>query len=321
MSNKLVTMQQVRLIIHYLQRGLSGRKMAKELGLSRNTVKLYTDRLLGSIHSLDQLRTLTDTMLSAVVYPSLERLAQDPRRSDFTQQIPELMDELKRTGVTRRLLWEEYKRRVPEGYEYPQFCELISRAKKLNNASMHFEYHPADMLLVDFAGDMLCYVDRQSGEVISCPVLVCVLPFSGYSYAIALPDATLPQVVHGLNQCLAFFGGAPMNFKSDNMRQIVQKSCRYEPVFTEMIQQWALHNSLTLLTSRVRKPKDKAPVESEVKLVYQRIYAPMRNEVFFSLAELNQGIMLRLSDHHQRAFQKKDANRYNRFIVSEPYIM
>lgn len=321
MSNKLVTMQQVRLIIHYLQRGLSGRKMATELGLSRNTVKLYTDRLLGSNHSLDQLRTLTDTMLSAVVYPSLEKLAQDPRRSDFTQQIPELMDELKRTGVTRRLLWEEYKRRVPEGYEYPQFCELISRAKKLNNASMHFEYHPADMLLVDFAGDTLCYVEQQSGEVMSCPVLVCVLPFSGYSYAIALPDATLPRVVHGLNQCLAFFGGAPMNFKSDNMKQIVQKSCRYEPLFTEMIQQWALHNSLTLLASRVRKPKDKAPVESEVKLVYQRIYAPMRNDVFFSLAELNQEIMLRLADHHQRAFQKKEANRYNRFIeLEKPYL-
>jgi transposase len=331
MSNKLVTMHQVRLIIHYLQRGLSDRKISKELGLSRNTVKLYTDRLESSSYALDQLQKLGDTALSEVVYPSVEKLAKDPRRADFAEQIPDWINELKRTGVTRRLLWEEYKKAFIDGYEYPQFCELLAREQKLNNASMHFEYQPGDLLLVDFAGDTLSYVDKQSGEIISCPVLVCVLPFSGYSYAIALPNATLPQVVGALNKCLAFFGGAPLNFKSDNMKQIVQKSCRYEPVFTEMIEQWALHNNLTLLASRVRKPKDKAPVESEVKLTYQRIYAPIRNNVVFSLSELNEAILIYLSSHHERAFQKKEANRFTRFmeqersylqaLPSEPYLM
>lgn len=321
MSNKLVTMQQIRLIIHYLQRGLSGRKIASELGLSRNTVKLYMERMQGSPYSIDQLQKLDDTDLSTIVYPSLERIAQDPRRTAFTVKIPDFIEDLKGTGVTRRLLWEEYKITHPLGYEYPQFCELLSREQKLNNASMHFEYQSGEHLLVDFAGDNLSYIERSTGEVIFCPVLVCVLPFSGYSFAIALANATLPQVVKGLNACLDFLGGVPMNFKSDNMKQIVQKSCRYEPIFTEMIQQWALHNGLTLLSSRVRKPKDKAPVESEVKLVYQRIYAPLRNEEFFSQAELNQAILDKLAIHHQRAFQRKDANRYQRFMeLEKPYL-
>lgn len=317
MSNKLVTMQQIRLILHHLQRGLSGRKIAKELGLSRNTVKLYTGRITSSAFSLDELHRMQDTALSAELYPSPEKASAEPRRQDFSERTALFTDDLKRTGVTRLLLWEEYKTKSPLGYEYSQFCELLSREQKLGNASMHFEYSPGELLLVDFAGDTLSYVDRESGEVIFCPVLVCVLPFSGYSYAIALPNATLPQVVKGLNQCLAFFGGVPMNFKSDNMKQIVQKSCRYEPVFTEMIQQWSLHNSLTLLAARVRKPKDKAPVESEVKLVYQRIYAPLRNNTFFSLSELNEAVLLQLSTHHQRPFQKKEDNRYIRFTELE----
>jgi transposase len=331
MSNKLVTMQQLRLIIHHLQRGLSGRKIAKELGLSRNTVKLYTERINGCSYPIEQLQKLDDTALSAIAYPSLENAAQDPRRVDFTSQVPDFLEDLKGTGVTRHLLWEEYRKKFSQGYEYTQFCELLSREQKLNNATMHFEYQPGDLLLVDFAGDLLSYVDQSTGEVIKCPVLVCILPFSGYSYAIALANATLPQVVKGLNQCLVFFGGAPMNFKSDNMKQIVQKSCRYEPVFTEMIQQWALHNSLTLLAARVRKPKDKAPVESEVKLVYQRVYAPLRNEVFYSLSELNEAILRQLSLHHERPFQKKEANRVTRFkelesrhlqaLPQEPYFM
>jgi transposase len=317
MSNKLVTMQQLRLIIHHLQRGLSGRKIALELGLSRNTVKLYMERINGCSYPASELQKLDDAALSAIAYPSLEKLAQAPRRYALTTRIPDFLEDLKGTGVTRRLLWEEYKQKFPQGYEYTQFCELLSREQKLNNATMHFDYQPGDLLLVDFTGDMLSYVDQSTGEVISCPVLVCILPFSGYSFAIALANATLPQVVKGLNQCLAFFGGAPMNFKSDNMKQIVQKSCRYEPVFTEMIQQWALHNSLTLLAARVRKPKDKAPVESEVKLVYQRVYAPLRNETFYSLSELNEAILRQLSVHHERAFQKKEKNRISRFIELE----
>lgn len=317
MSNKLVTMQQIRLLIHHLQRGLSGRKIASELGLSRNTIKLYTERITSSSFSLGELQKMSDGELSGLLYPAKEKTAPDARREDFSARTALFTDDLKRTGVTRLLLWEEYRKQTPDGYEYSQFCELLSREQKLNDAAMHFEYRPGDMLLADFAGDLLSYVDKPSGEMIDCPVLVCVLPFSGYSYAIALPDATLPQVVKGLNQCLAFFGGAPMNFKSDNMKQIVQKSCRYEPVFTEMIQQWALHNNLTLLAARVRKPKDKAPVESEVKLVYQRIYAPLRNHTFFSLSELNQAILQQLSLHHQRAFQKKENNRYIRFMELE----
>lgn len=321
MSNKLVTMQQIRLIIHHLQRHQSGRRIAKELGLSRNTVKLYLDRITDSCFSLDTIARMKDPELSALVYPSLEKYSGDQRRSDFSQRTAYFLSELKRTGVTRRLLWEEYKREFSAGYAYPQFCELLSREKKLTNASMHFEYQPADMLLVDFAGDTASYVDKESGEVIPCPVLVCVLPFSGYSYAIALPNAKQPHLVKALNECLAFFGGVPANFKSDNMKQIVQKSCRYEPVFTDLIQAWALHYGLTLLASRVRKPKDKAPVESEVKLVYQRIYAPLRDKLFFSLAELNTAMLEQLSAHHQRPFQKKEANRYIRFTQQEkPYL-
>lgn len=173
-------MQQIRLIIHHLQRGLSGRKTARELGLSRNTVKLYADRIEGSSYTLDQLQKLDDTALSAIAYPSLENAAHDVRRSDLTAQIPGFLEDLKGTGVTRRLLWEEYRKKFSQGYEYPQFCELLAREQKLNNATMHFEYQPGELLLVDFAGDMLSYVDGSSGEVFTCPVLVCILPFSGW---------------------------------------------------------------------------------------------------------------------------------------------
>lgn len=44
--------------------------------------------------------------------------------------------------------------------------------------TMHFEHHPAKMMQVDFAGDLLYYVDPSSGELIACPVFIAVLPLA-----------------------------------------------------------------------------------------------------------------------------------------------
>lgn len=309
-------MHLVRHIILSLQRGLSQRKIARQLGLSRNTVSLYVSRIESS-GDLVALQQLDDAALSALLYPARKPVAEDTRGADFTSRIPYFLSELKRTGVTRLLLWQEYLQAYPQGYQYTQFCQLLASNRKVNNATMHFEHQPGQMLMVDFAGDNICYVERESGELISCPVLVCVLPYSNYSYVEALANASLPQVVKALNACLEYLGGAPLQLKSDNMKQLVQKSCRYEPVFTEMIQQWALHNRMELLAARVRKPKDKASVENQVRLTYQRIHAPLREKTFFSLRELNTAIRAQLAEHHRRAFQKREGSRHSCFTTLE----
>lgn len=188
------------------------------------------------------------------------------------------LKELKRTGVTKQILWEEYLNQHPDGYRYTQFCERLRRYEKVANVSMRIEYKPTDTVMIDFAGDKLYYTDADSGELIPCPVLVCVLPFSGYSYVEALPNASLPQLVKALNNCLRFFAGAPMSLLTDNMKQMVTKSCKYEPVFKQMIPAWSQHNNIHLKAARVRSSRDKAHVENEVKITYSRIYAPMRNK-------------------------------------------
>jgi transposase len=321
MSNNLVTMQNVRSILQLLQRGFSGRRISRDLLLSRNTVKLYVDRFNTCAFSLEQLQQMDDAGLHAIAYADAKQLQADPRTGDFKSRISYFLTELKRTGVTKQLLWEEYKRDNSAGYEYSQFCELFARYRKIDEATMHFTHPPANVMMVDFAGDNLTYVNKASGEVISCPVFVAVLPYSGYSFAIALPNATQPNVIKALNLCLEYFGGVPLSVKCDNMKTAVSKSCRYEPVFTDTLIQWSLHNNTTLLAARVRKPRDKAPVENEVKLVYQRIYAPLRNRIFFSLAELNVYIVEQLKEHHQRPFQKKDYSRYECFIKHEKLLL
>jgi transposase len=300
MANKQKQMNTVRAIIQLLSRGYSLRAIAEQLGISRDTVTKYARYCQASGKSYDELLRMDDGELGAIVYlPAATENVIDERRQYLVTQLPKYTAELKRTGVTRKLLWQEYRKEVPDGYQYSQFCFILCDLMNTKgNPVMHIEYAPGDRLMIDFAGDMLQYVNVETGEVVQCPVLVCILPFSGYSFVIAMHKATLPYLVAALNKCLEFFGGVTRSLKSDNMKQIVVRSNRYEPTFTDMIEQWALHNNIELVAARVRKPQDKAPVENEVKLAYQRIYAPLRNEQFSSLEALNEAILQQLAIHH-----------------------
>ena len=93
------------------------------------------------------------------------------------------------------MLWEEYRKECKDHYGYTQFCILINEASKSSEATMHLVHAPAAMVMVDFAADKMSYVDRSTGEIILCPVLVYVLPFSKYTFAMPLANQTIPQVI------------------------------------------------------------------------------------------------------------------------------
>ena len=174
---------------------------------------------------------------------------------------------------------------------------------------MHFTHAPAEQMMVDFAGGTMQYVDRSTGEIHECQVLVCVLPYSNYTYVEALRSQKQEEFISGLSNALYYLEGSPQSIKSDNLRTAVTKSNRYEPTFTEEMEFFGTYYGLTVMAARVRKPRDKASVESAVNIAYKRIYAPLRDEIFFSLKELNHAIRIQLEKHHDKNFQRKDFSR------------
>lgn len=317
-------MQQIRTLIQLLEKQYSFRSISTQLNLSRQSVTLYANRLKNAGQPFESLRQLSDTDLAGIVYVPVAlatHLPGNARKEALDARMSYFLSELKRTGVTRLLLWEEYRKESVDPYGYTQFCFLLNQAGKTTAASTHLVHTPGEMVMVDFAGDKMSYVDRSTGEVIYCPVLVAVLPYSKFSFAMALPNAGIPQVIKALNTCLHYFGGVPLCLKTDNMKQVVTKSCRYEPVFSQALQQWALHYNITLLATRVAKPRDKAAVENEVKIAYQRIYAPLRDEVFYHLDQLNKCIRDKLTLHNEKLFQLKDFSRLQQFNLEEKSLL
>src|SRR5674476_1695787 len=196
MANKVITMQQIRSIIQLLEKGYSLRSISAQIGLSRPPVTFYVARLKNAPYSLEALRQLPDEDLASIVYAPVvvKSLPWNARRQELDVRMPYFLRELKRTAVTRLLLWEGYRKESNDPLRYTPCCILLKQAAKITNASMHLVHAPGAMVMVDFAGDKMSYVDRSTGEVIFCPVLIAVLPFSKYTFAMALPDASIPQV-------------------------------------------------------------------------------------------------------------------------------
>ena len=311
-------MLQIRLILQLLQEGRSKRQISKDLSISRNTIDDYERKYIASGQSLASLLEQSDPSLWEVLNPpdSSEK-ESNPRYDSLLERLPSIIKELRRPGVTRQLLWREYKLENPQGYGYAQFCVHLSNHLQKERATMHFEHKPGEYLQVDFAGTSMSYIHRDTGELIICPVLVCVLSFSGKMYVEALPRASSDYLFASLGRCMSYFGGVPRNILCDNLKQIVTKSCRYEPSFSELSQQWALHYRSNFEASRVGKPKDKPSVEKGVDLSYKRVYAPLRDKEFYSLEELNHHIMKQLEIHNNTNFQGCNYSRNDRFINEE----
>jgi transposase len=316
MAGKPKPMSQIKQLILMQQQGFPIKKIARVLQMSKNTVKQY----LVKLHLLDipsqALLTLADPELEHHFHAGNPAYS-DPRFGYLKDKLDYFAKELERKGVTRKLLWEEYRQAHPDGYQYAQFCFHLAQHQRNAKPSMVLEHKPADKLYVDFAGRTAAYVDPDSGEVHVCQLFVACLPCSDYGFVLAVPSQKTADFLFALERCLLFLGGVPAAVVPDNLKSAVTKACRYEPTISEALEHFANHYNVCVIPTRVAHPKDKALVENHVRLIYQRVLAPLRNQVFFSLSSLNEALATQNQQLNQTRMQLKDHTREEKFLAAE----
>src|SRR5690606_33097634 len=312
MAGKARPMSQIKQLLRLHSQGMPLKRIARTLGISRNTVKGYLRKVSEGTKRIEELLALDNPVLEAHFHAG-NPAYKDPRYAHLVSKLPYYEKELKRTGVTRELLWEEYIAGCPEGYSYTQFCFHLRQRLASINPTMVLEHRAGEKLFIDFAGKTLSYIDRDTGEEISCPVLVACLPFSDYAFAMAVPSQGTEDFLHGLECCLRHLGGVPQALVPDNLKAAVERADRYEPTINRTMEEFANHYGTVVVPARARKPKDKASVENQVKNVYTRVFAKLRNRRFFDVASLNAAIAKRMAAHNQTRMQKKAYCRLERF--------
>lgn len=291
--------------------GLGQRGIAQALNLGLGTVSTYLKRAREAGVGWPLPAEMDERTLGRLLFPSQAATGQ---RRFIEPDFPSVHQELKRKGVTKQLLWQEYRQQYPdEGYSYAQFCHRYRVWQGCQQRSMRQVHRAGEKLFIDYCGPTMPVVNPDTGEVRQAQVFVAVLGASNYTFACASWSQKSEDWLNAHAEAFEFFGGVPELVVPDNLKSAVRKTHRYEPDINPSYQQLAAHYQTAIVPARPYKPKDKAKAEVAVQIVERWIMARLRHQTFFTLASLNQAIRFLLEDLNQRAFKKLPGSRRSQF--------
>jgi transposase len=319
MAVKPIFMSKVKQMLLQRSNGIALQTISKAVGISRNTVKKYL-RLI-------EVRGYSHTELQRMSDEELEALLDDPnqaateRLASLEELFPYFEQELHRTGVNRWVLWGEYRLQYPDGYSYSQFCEHFKQWSASQAATLHMDHIPGDKLFIDFTGKKLYLVDPESGEQVPVEVFVAILGYSQLTYVEAVNSQQKMDYIQATENALQYLGGVPKVLVPDNLKSAVHKADKFEAQLNTLFLELANHYQTSVLPTRSYKPRDKSLVEGMVNTAYSRIFAPLRNQVFYSLRALNEAIAGLLEAHNNLPFQRKPQSRRQIFEADERHLL
>ena len=312
MARSRINMRQLRKILEYsLGSRLSLREVAKLTGTSKTTISEYLARFRRCTITLDEALTKSDDELLELFEEQKEQTSEEYRT--LVALFPTYEVRLKQKGMTRQLLWEEYRKLYPEGYLYTQFCHHFRTWRESLDVSMHQNDDPGDKAFLDYAGATFPYRDRLTGKEKQAQFFVAVLGASSLTYAEATESQKQEDFIRSTERALRFFGGVTRALVPDNLKSAVIKASKYEPELNPLFDDFAEYYRTAIIPARAYKPKDKSLVENAVKLVYQRIFAPLYTRSFSSLDELNQAVREQLETYNNRPLTLLNISRRDLF--------
>ncbi|MCJ7751436.1 MAG: IS21 family transposase, partial [Armatimonadetes bacterium] len=290
--------------------GLSYQAIAVSCRKGQTTVRDYLLRAQAAGLSWPLPEGMDEEALEQLLFPV-------PAASSHRRPEPDwatIHQELRRKGVTLALLWQEYKAAHPDGYQHSRFCQLYQQWASTLEPVLRQHYVAGEKLLVDYAGQTVPVVDRQTGEVRQAQIFVAVLGASNYTYVEATWTQGLADWIGSHRRCLEFLGGVPALIIPDNIKSGVTSPCFYDPDLNRSYQKLAEHYGTAVVPARIRRPRDKAKAEAGVQGVERWLLARLRHRRFFSLGELNEALRELLGQYNRRPFQKLEGCRESLFL-------
>ncbi|HVN81140.1 MAG TPA: IS21 family transposase [Terriglobia bacterium] len=289
--------------------GLDNRQIARSCSIPHSSVANYLKRAEAAGLGWPLPPDLNDADLESKLFPMAPANPEIPL-PDFASLHAQL---LRHKHLTLDLLWQEYKQTYPEGYQYSWFCELYGRWARQLDIVLRQEYKAGEKMFVDHAGPTVSVVDPDTGMVQEASIFVAVLGASNYTFCEAVWKRDLPSWIGSHTRAVEFFQGVPTVTTPDNWKTGVKDPCYYDPDLNPTYRDWAAHYGTVIIPARVRKPRDKAKVETSVLIVERWILAALRHRRFFSLVELNGAIGELRVQLNQRKFRKLEATRERLF--------
>ena len=290
---------------------LSNRKIELLNLASRSAISNYTSRFKKSGFSIEEVLQMRDEALFALLYPELK---QSKKKS--SKPHPDwnyIHNELKKRGMTRQLLWEEYKEQYPDGLGITQFKEHYTRYAKTLNPSMRQIHYAGDKLFVDFSGLTMPIHNAKTKEVHKAQIFVSVLGASGYTFVHAVMSQNTEDFIECHNEAFSFYGGVTNQVVPDNLKAAVISNRRGKVKLNESYADMGRHYGVSIVPARPYRPQDKSKVELGVKGIQRWILMRLRHHTFFDINELNDAISQLIDTYNNKVIRRLNKSRTELF--------
>lgn len=242
-------------------KGWSDRRIARELGVHRGTVKRYV-------------------LASKCTNPQTGKTGPQSSCEGHRERISEWYE----SGLSIERIHHDLERFHGFGGSYHSVYRFVKNLAVDTAKRIHrMECEPGQEAQIDYGTLYLPIGEGGRGKKVH--ILLVTLSHSRKSYVEAVLTQSAESFLRSLENAFRHFGGVPEQLCPDNLKAAVIKADWYEPEINPKLRDFARHYGTVILPARPYKPTDKGKVESGVKYVKNNA---LKGKNFKSLSEVNE---------------------------------
>lgn len=322
-----------RAVLELYEKNTKQARIAKQLFTTPKTVKRITDKALAAGLIPEKWKEYTDEQLSRLLNPrpnAIREFYPESWKSVHEDLARRSTSSSKKNHLTLQWCYEEYCARALNNNAEP-----MSRSKyydeyaiwwKKNDSSSNIQWPAGRRMEIDFAGDLLYYVDPETDKQVTVVLFVCTLSHSRFTYVEGIPSQEKRYFVNGVIHACQYYGATAHLWIPDCTKAAVIKGSKTD---------WAILNNTMQDLSEIYHvetqpcnpytPKGihgKGAVEASVNNSYQRIYNAIRNITFHSLEDLNDALWKAMEKFNDRPITgKPEWTRRKAYLETEKKFM
>ena len=311
MANRL-EMAAANAILLLWRRGWSYRRIARELGVHRETVSRYVKlarRTAGDL-ALDGAEPAKVTPgsggqeVSKPANPTAGNSGPQSRCEPFREVIIEKLE----AGLSAQRIYQDLTFEHGLAASYCSVKRFVRRLRKVSSLPFRrMECEPGQEAQVDFGRG--ASVLTPEGKLRYPHVLRIVLSYSRKGYSEAVWRQTTESFIRCLEDAFRSFGGVPRTLVIDNLRAAVTKADWYDPELNPKIEEFCRHYGTVILPTKPRTPRHKGKVERGIGYVRGNA---LKGHTFGSLTDENLHLVqweTQVADHRIHGTTRKQVQK------------
>lgn len=289
MSNRL-KMANIHAIIGLLEQSWSHRRIARELGVDRETVARY-DRLRRSKPAIvtpgseesESSNPAIPTAGSDLLPEDLafiEGSGRSPGRPSQCDPFRDLIKKKLDEGLSGQRVWQDL---VSESGFTGSYSAVKRFVRRLGSTTplpfRRMECEPGEEAQVDFGSGAWVFEDGKRRRP---HILRVTLSHSRKSYSEPIWRQTTENFIRSLENSFRAFGGVPKTVVIDNLKAAVTNADWFDPDINPKVVAFARHCGTVILPTKPNTPRHKGKIEGGVKYVKNNA---LKGRIFSSLSE------------------------------------